>query len=187
MSKSLLNLLLITLSIFFYFVIISPIYFGNGYVYKVPRTNSITYLSEFKNKNDLALKQLTEGTTTINLLKKEYSSIDEKTHNDLNVMLPSGINPIVLVSEVSSIITDLGLPVENISYTKEIEDKKLPEVGVYSISFSTKCNYFNLKNLITKLEKSMRFFTVQSVSFSTGSNLDDSMLVNIKMNTYYIK
>lgn len=187
MSKTLLNLLLITVSVAFYYVIISPVYFGGGNLYVVSPDQSIVQLREFKNKNDTALQQLEDGLVKIDNLKKDYSSIDQYTQDRLNIMIPDKIDGVRLVSEVTSLVTSSGLPVDGLSYAKEGEDKKLPGVGIYSISFSTKCSYFDLKNLLSKFETSMRLFSVQSVSFSTGLNLDEPMAVNIKMNTYYIK
>lgn len=187
MSKTLLNLLLITLSLAFYFVVISPIYFGGGNLYTVPTGQSIISLREFNKEDDKALNQLEEGLAKITSLKNSYSSIPQDTQDRLNIMIPDSIDGVRLVSEVNSMVVANGLTAENISYTKEGEDKKLPGVGIYSVSFSTKCSYANLKLLLDKFENSMRLFSVQSVSFSSGLNLNEPMAVNIKMNTYYIK
>lgn len=186
MSKTLFNLLLISASVALYFIVISPIYFGGGYLYIVSPDQSIISLNEFKNKNDIAFQQIEEGLVKIDNLKKEYDLIDQYTQDRLNTMIPDDIDGVRLVSEVSNMITSLGLPIDNISYSKESEDKKIPEVGIYSISFSTKGSYYDLKNLISKFETSMRIFSIQSVNFSTN-NLSEPMVVNVKMNTYYIK
>lgn len=188
MSKSSTNLLsLIIISVAIYFVIISPIYFGGGSLYSVSPDESIVSMREFKNKIGSSLKELNDGKLNIAKLDSEYGSLDKDTQDKLNTMIPNDVDPIRLVSEINKIVTGVGLTAENISYSKEPEDKNLPGIGIYSISFSTKSSYSNLKNLIDKLEKSRRIFSIQSVSFASGTNINDPMNVNIKMNTYYIK
>ncbi len=187
MSKTLLNLLLIITSVACYYIIISPIYFGGGYVYDVPADQSIIKLREFKNSNEEDSNKLKEAIVKINDLKKEYEGIDQYTQDRLNIMIPDSINNVRLMSEITTLMSSFGLPASGISITKEVEDKKLPGIGIYSISFSTKGSYFDLKDLLSKLETSMRLFSVQSVSFSPSEKPDEPMTVSIKMNTYYIK
>lgn len=187
MSKTLFNLLLITISSATYFIVISPLYYGGGSLFVVSPDKSIVQLLHFKSNNDAALTKLNTGLVDIENLKKEYNSTDQHSVDTINTMIPDSVDPIRLVSEITKIAKDMGLAVENISVSKEGDDKKLPGIGVYMVSFSTKCSYGNLKDLLSKLQSSMRLFSVQSVNFSTSDNPADPLTVNIKMKTYYIK
>lgn len=187
MSKPLLNLLLVVVSVAMYYVVISPVYYGGGSVFAIAPENSIVQMRDFQNKSDNAIVKLTEGKEGIDNLSREYASFGDNGKDTINTMIPNSIDPIRLVSEINKIVLEEGLKAENIAYTKDGDDKKLSGVGVYSITFSTKCSYQDMKELLSKLQTSMRLFSIQSVGFSSPEKPNDPMAVTIKMKTYYIK
>lgn len=180
MSPKLLNILLIVSSYVLYFYILVPVYTGVDSVLLTPGDNNIKSLIETKEKYILANESIEGLVNEANSLQSKYDSFDQKTKDNIMIMIPESVDSIKLLSELSRIAHERNVPIDGLS----VKDKN---TGEYSVSLSIMATYSQFKDLITYYENSMRLLAVQSVTFSPTKNETDEYKFNIEFLTYYLK
>lgn len=178
MSPKLLNILLIISSWALYNYIVSPLYFGeDSFIFAAGQ--DINSLVEKRNTYDKTIAAVPEIINQAKAVKGNYDNLSEEDKKKILVMVPVSVNDIKLMSELTNIGVESGIPLEGMG----IKDKG----GTYSVSFSVMTTYANFKKIITYWENSMRLFTLQSVSFNPGKTEDEIIKFNIELYTYYMK
>jgi restriction endonuclease S subunit len=183
MSPLLFRTLLILIPVVLYYEIISPLYSGGGTLYSPER--SITELRDLSSQYDATLAQADSLAQQAEKLQSQYNHISDDTKQKLAVMIPENIDPVRLIDEIDFILKKAGFTSLDIGYTDTGSLDK-GRTG-YTISFSVKGNYTKFKDLLNTLEKSLRTFSVQAISFSSPDNPTDLTNFQVRMETYYMK
>lgn len=183
MSPKLINLLLIVGSFALYYVIISPLYSGELRVINLGQGVSSlrsTYINSTR-----TLDQVKSLEAEAKTLQAKYAGIKEESKRQMDVMVPSSVDPVRLVSEVSNIANQTGLSLNDVSYSENTNIGV--GKGAYIVSFSVKTTYQSFKELMRNFETSLRLFNVLATNFAVSQT--DSALINyqVKLETYYMK
>jgi Tfp pilus assembly protein PilO len=169
-------------TILLYYLLIRPLYNGVGNVWQPE--HGIKTLMQMNAEYDEALAQASSLFGKADTLRKEYSEVSSEQKQKMNVMVPDSVDIVRLLSEVNSIGVEQGVPLINLSASEvgaAVEGK-----GTVGISFAVKTTYLQFKQLMEAFEKSMRLFSVQSVSFSSPED-GGATLYQVKLETYYLK
>lgn len=183
MSKNLLTLLLIVSTFAVYYLAIGPLYTGTGGVWQP--AESVKALRTLNTQYDETLTQADNLFTQAETLRNQYARISDDQKDKMKVMVPDSIDRVRLLSEVSTIGILSGLPLSELSYS----DGPVLSTGrgAVGISFSVKTNYQQFKALMDTFEKSMRLFSIQSVTFTSPEQEGSPVTYQVKLETYFIK
>lgn len=174
-----LNILLIAASMALYYLIISPLYSG-GTSLLFAEGQDITTLTKTRDTYDKTIEEVPRLIALGQNLKKGYDSIQEEDRKKILTMVPVSVDDIKLLSEITNIGAESGVILEGMG----IKDMG---AGEYSVSFNVSTTYTNFKNIMTFWEKSMRLFTLQSVTFTPGKSEIDPIKFSVALSTYYMK
>lgn len=179
MTPKLLNILLIIISGILYVYIVDPLYSGTASAL-FPESSSIKTLTDTRNAYDATLKEVPNIISNANKAKIQYEKISEDDRKKIMTMVPVSINDIKLMSELTNIGVESGVPIDGMG----IKDKG---AGIYSVSFSVTTTYTNFKKIISFWENSMRLFRLESVSFSPGKTEEEPIKFSVELSTFYMK
>jgi hypothetical protein len=182
MSKSLLNLLLIVTIAAAYYLVINPLYTGSGGVWQPAQ--SVQSLRELDTQYDVTLAQADTLYSEAQTLQAQYANVSDDQKQKMSVMVPDSVDKIRLLDEVSGIAAQAGLTFENLAYS---EGTVAPSgLGSAGISFTVKTTYPKFKELMDDFEKSLRLYSIQSVSFSAPGKEGDPTSYQVKLTTFYM-
>lgn len=185
MSPLYFKILLVSLPIVLFLQVISPLYSGGGQLF-VPQTN-IKNSNELLKQYDGALKQADQLIKDANALRADYESFDEATKATLNTILPSGVDPVLLLDELTDLIASTGLETDGISQRLTGGSALYPGLNVYDLSFSVGGTFDDFKRILKTLQSSLRFYDIQSVSFNAPEKEGDLTKLQVSFRTYYLK
>lgn len=145
-----------------------------------------------QDKREIAAKDteqdsLRKKLTQMIELRNAYKSIDENELKRIGTALPDLPLKDELLPQLEALISKNGLllvslHVEDLQKA-DTEKKIAPGVGKIKITMDVMgTDYYNLKNLLTVLEKNLRLLDVTKLKFSP-----DGESVNLEMITYYMK
>ena len=177
MTPKLLNILLLICSAVLYYLFITPLYSGVSSGVWSPGEKSVKALIKQKSGYETTLLEADKVVSQAKILQKKYENYDEETKRKIMLMVPESVDSILL-DELTRIVSDSG-PVEGITIRNKGE-------GEYIVSFSVITTYTQFKTFITYWEKSMRLFSLQSVTFSPGKNDEALIKFNVEFSTYYM-
>lgn len=183
MSKNLLNLLLIVGTFAVYYLLIGPVYKGVGGVWQP--AESVQSLRELKNQYDETLNQADNLFTQAETLRSQYSRVTDEQKAKMKVMVPDSIDKVRLLSEVYNISVLAGIPFNELAYSEGPSTSN--GRGSAGISFTVKTTYPKFKVLMDTFEKSLRLFSIQSVTFAAPEREGDPTAYQVKLETYFIK
>lgn len=194
-NKIYVNLLLILIIGFIIYFIIYPQYSGKGTFYS-PQKNISSLL---KNKADFdnALSIAKTYNNKISKANNDYKeALDKLPIETLNKILPSSLDPIMIVYSLSRISL---LPGSNML----LSDPKLSDDGAdgasrsnsnkkyntMSVDFNIQGTYDNLKYFLKNLENSDRIFNVTKLSFNSSEDTKANSILkySVAVETYYLK
>ncbi len=180
MTPKLLNILLLILSGFLYFYIIEPLYTGSESFIFTQGQDLKTLMNE-RDTYDKTIAEVPKLIDKAAKAKASYDKISDTDRHNIMVMVPVSVDNIKLMSELTNIGVESGIPIDGMG----VKDKSL---GEYSVSFSVMATYSDFKNKVMPYwEKSMRLFTLQSVSFAPGKTEDEVVKFSVQLSTYYMK
>ncbi len=183
MSKNLLNVLLLISSFAVYYLLIHPVYSGTGGVWQP--AESVTALQALSGQYDETLKQAETLTAQAETLKSQYMRISDEQKQKMEIMVPDSIDKIRLLSEADGMIKQSGLVPDALSYSEG--SSNAAGRGSASLSFNIKATYPKFKELMDSIEKSMRLYSIQGVTFNAPGKEGDLTSFQVKLETYYIK
>jgi len=182
-------------------LIISSLAVFFGYVdpnYKGGTQNSADYSkadivflkSELADYNDI-LNSSTKIVEQRDILIVKKNTITEADTARLERFLPSNVDNIRLILEISKIAEGRNLVAKNISVgdmtqtTSNTIGQSNASYGTLSLKFSVNSSYNNFLNLLQDLENNLRLLDITNISFNaTDSGFYD---FNVNLNTYWLK
>lgn len=184
MSKNLLNLLLIVTIFATYYLAIGPLYSGAGGVWQP--SNSIGALQAMNTQYDATLGQADGLYSQAQTLRAQYANVSADQKAKMEIMVPNSIDKIRLLDEVNSIGRQTGLAFDSLAYSEGASGGTSP-LGTAGVTFTVKTNYSKFKELMDNFEKSLRLYSIQTVSFSGAVKDGDLITYQVKLGTYYLK
>lgn len=184
MSKNLLHLLLIIASFSLYYVAIKPLYTGVGGVMQPEK--SIQTLSALNTQYDDTLSKADDIMRQAETLRAQYAKITSEDKAKMAIMVPDSVDQVHLLSEVRGIGEDAGFALTDILFTEGGTGGVSSRSAAF-ISFSVKTTYPRFKVLMNNFEKSLRLFSIDSVTFAVPTKEGDLTTYQVKLQTYYLK
>lgn len=179
MSPKYLNILLIIASGVIYYTVVSPLYFGGTSPF-FSQDQNIQSLTDKRNTYDKTIAAFAAVDVQAKLNTDQFKSISEEDRKKIFIMVPTSVDNIKLMSELTNIGVISGVAIDGMG----IKDKG---DGTYSISFSISTTYTNFKKIMSVWENSMRLFALQSVSFNPGKSDEEILKFNVELSAYYMK
>jgi hypothetical protein len=173
-----------------------------GYVdpnYKGPANQSTTsyqqdgvvFLKSELAQYDSVLNSSTQIVSQRDALVAKKNTISDADEARLETLLPSNIDNIRLIIEISDIAQARNLKAENISVgnmtqsTSNTIGQNSSLYGTLSLTFTVTATYNDFLNLLQDLENNLRLLDVTNISFhSTDSGFYD---FTVTFNTYWLK
>jgi hypothetical protein len=173
-----------------------------GYVdpnYKGPANQSTTsyqqdgvvFLKSELAQYDSVLNSSTQIVSPRDALVAKKNTISDADEARLETLLPSNIDNIRLIIEISDIAQARNLKAENISVgnmtqsTSNTIGQNSSLYGTLSLTFTVTATYNDFLNLLQDLENNLRLLDVTNISFhSTDSGFYD---FTVTFNTYWLK
>jgi hypothetical protein len=173
-----------------------------GYVdpnYKGPANQSTTsyqqdgvvFLKSELAQYDSVLNSSTQIVSQRDALVAKKNTISDADESRLETLLPSNIDNIRLIIEISDIAQARNLKAENISVgnmtqsTSNTIGQNSSLYGTLSLTFTVTATYNDFLNLLQDLENNLRLLDVTNISFhSTDSGFYD---FTVTFNTYWLK
>jgi len=108
--------------------------------------------------------------------KDVLSKLDSAIPNELS--LPSIYNFFQKTSSQS------GLFLKEIGSVTTVPIDQISEIKGHSLTISLSGSYLSLKNFLSTLEKSARFFEIESISFSAPQKTGEALIFNLRIKAY---
>lgn len=179
MSPKLLNILLLTISVVLYYYVVNPLYSGTESLL-FSSGQSITNLKKELDTYNKTIVAVPNLIAQANSDKALYDTIPEEDRKKILIMVPVAVNDIKLMSELTNIGVESGVPLDEMG----IKDKGN---GEYLVSFTITTTYTSFKKVMEYWEKSMRLFRLQTVAFDPGKTEEDVIKFSVELSTYYMK
>ena len=179
MTPKLLNIILIVSSVLLYNFIVSPLYTG-GDSSLFDASQGIDKLIVQRNTYDKTIAALPGIFAEAEKDTKEYQAISQEDRQKILVMVPTEINDIKLMSELTNMGIDSGIPIDSMG----VKDKGN---GEYTVGFNIFTTYSKFKKVMAYWEKSMRLFRLNSVTFSPGKTEEENTKFTVDLTAFYMK
>lgn len=167
---------------------------GLFYLHIDPRYETVRGLILEKNQYEEAILKAEELSSVRDELLTKYNALPKEDLAKLERLLPTNLNTVKLVADISSIGGPYGIAIRSINVKEQATDvgqsvETLEKVKPYQttvISFKFSSTYPNLVSFLKDIEKSLQLVDVRSVTFSTNdnSNLSD---YDVTIQTYWLK
>ncbi len=151
----------------------------------------IVFLKSELAKYDDILNSSTKIISQRDILIAKKNTITNDDTKRLEKLLPSNIDNIRLILEISKIAEGRGLVAKNIlvgdtlKTTSDTIGETNTPYGILSLKFTVNSSYNNFLNFLRDLEKNLRLLDITDISFNaTDSGFYD---FNVSLNTYWLK
>jgi hypothetical protein len=194
MSPKLLNILLVLIPVVLYFGYLDPVYTGQPGIIFTPEAN-ITSLQSTNVQYADALNQIALVQSEIEKVNKDYNAIDPAIKNKVTILLPDTIDVVKLRNEVMTIANKSGVAIYGLSVKNNPRNRD-PDLDQYTVNFSMKAHYSDIKGLLANFEKNMRLYVIDSVRINRpekragdAPSLDDgeTLTGTVSFNVYSLK
>lgn len=182
MSKKLLNIFLLLATAVMYFMFISPLYKGTGGVFSLGE--GIKTLSTTKAEYDVALAEADNIIEDARQKLEGYRKITEEEKRKMMIMVPQSVDTIRLLHELDRLSVTTGLAFDSLSVAEL--SKSSNGVGSIGVSINVKTTYSQFKRFTEVLERSMRLFSIKSVTFTAPETEGDLISFGVMLETYYL-
>lgn len=175
--------------------------------------NGIKTIEKEKQSYTIALENAKNLEARRSELTQKYNSISIEDINKLENLLPNNVDNIKLVLELETLAQKYDLLIENpkletSSLTsgntniaggpnlRTPNDPSILPYGTFTMDFSVRSNYQNLKYFIEDIEKNLRLIEIVGIELKVPENIDKTKIkkyppgtydVNIKAVIYYLK
>ena len=187
-----LPIILIVSSLAVFFGYVDPNYKGgtNQSSPDYSKANVVFLKSELAKYDDL-LNSSAKIVSQRDVLVAKKNNITEIDKSKLEKLLPSNIDNIRLIIEISKIAEGRNLVVKNISVGDVVKtaDNTIGQssslYGTLPLKFTVNSSYNNFLNLLNDLENNLRLLDITDISFTaTETGFYD---FNVSLNTYWLK
>jgi len=184
-------IILIASSIAIFFGYVDPNYRNGVNQSGGPYTGAdIVFLKSEVAKYKAIINSSTEIVSNRDSLIAKKNTITESDKSRLEKLLPSNIDNIRLIMEISKIAEDRGLVAKNIfvgdmTKTTDTIGSSNSLYGTLSLKFTVNSSYNNFLNLLQDLENNLRLLDITDINFnSADSGFYD---YSVTLNTYWLK
>ncbi|SRR5258708_27781558 len=203
MSKFIVPIILIGISITCFFTFTNPTY------------NEISSLKNTQASYNEALGNSKALENERDKLTTKYNSFDPESLARLQKFLPDSVDNIRLILEIEKIASPYGMVLKDVKYDSDTANTSkgavsapagppTPSLGIaqpfsrtdygtWNLEFSTSGTYDNFLSFMRDLERNLRIVDISSVEFSSGSSSSstgskpESYKYDIKIKTYWLK
>jgi len=179
MSRPVLSIILIAISIGAFFSVINPRYEG----IKVLQTEN----AEF----DQALEKARELQSVRDDLLSRYNTFSTEELEKLEKILPDNVDNVRLILDLDSIASRYGMTIRKVSLTEKVnvvsEIQTANEIGEIELSFNVESSYGDFKKFIRDLEQSLRIVDISKLAFIQDDDKGDGTDFKITIKTYWLK
>ena len=165
-----------------------PIYNGGGQNI-LNLQDSIQTLLQEKADYNTANSLFEDYVKKIQILNNSYNTIIASPKvADLQNMIPSDIDPVIVINELSNIVLQSEMRLTSPRFVDNSEDNR-NSYNTLSLDFSVRGNYQNLKLLLRNLEDSKRIYNLKSAAFASAADTRNTspLTLHISLETYYLK
>ena len=155
-----------------------------------------SFVTALKNAEDLELRRTD--------LETKYNSVSAEDKQKLENLLPDNVDNIKLVLELETIAKKYGLIIESPKLKNEIDPTKVvppttqdirgtaasgTSYGTFSLDFTVRTNYENMKSLVSAIEKNLRLIEPVSIDVKVPDTalLDKNKIKLYPKGTYDVK
>jgi Tfp pilus assembly protein PilO len=181
MSPRLLNILLLISSLVIYNYVVSPLYAGgDGALFSLGE--SVQDLVRDNMQYDATIPKVDPIISSAAKMKKTYDNFDPELKTKINIMVPSKIEDVRLLSEVSNLANSTGVAVKDVSVKEK--GGAFPK---YNVNMSVKATYEQFKEFMAGFDTSLRLYTLESVSFGQPEKDTGLIKFDLVLSTHYLK
>jgi len=168
---------------------------GLFYLHIDPRYETIRSLQDQKGQYDEALEKAKELSLIRDNLLTKYNSLPKEDLTRLERLIPTNLNTVKLIADLSAVAGPYGAALKNIHVTEALADnaqevlaggaRRPYEITTIAINFSA--TYEDMVSFLKDIEKSLQLVDVKSVSFEskdTASGIYDYL---VTVQTYWLK
>ncbi|OHA94109.1 MAG: hypothetical protein A3E02_01220 [Candidatus Zambryskibacteria bacterium RIFCSPHIGHO2_12_FULL_38_34] len=165
-----------------------------GYAFVYPSFGDLNSLLDKKQEYANALNTISNIEDKKNELLTEFNNISEAKKTDINIVLPSSLDFVRLISQIDTVAASHGISIDKIS-SKNVDspvgtsiENPEPQNPYNSsiIGFSFVTSYDNFKAFLSDLEKSLRILDVKSTRIETQDK-NGLYLYDVEFETYWLK
>lgn len=188
MFRFIFNTILLGASVGLFFMFIKPNYSDNDTSVVALKKERETIARTFD-----SLKELEEKQQELSAKQNQFAARSDGAALKLDRMLPTQINPVLLIMELNTIAADYGMTIKNVKFeSKASQNTPANQPAVYEIpkdyqpynlSFSVDGSYSNFVNFIRSLESNLRTTDVLAVTL-TANERSDIYQYSVKITTY---
>lgn len=180
MSRLLLPILYLTVSVGLFFTWIDPLY-------KEVQADR----QEYQVLQELNIKATSLREKRNSLLSK-YTSISDSVVGKLVKLLPDNADNVELLRDISIVAATHGLFIKDISLGDDTSGRPQKNVqsdvlyGTTDLSFSVDARYPDFMNFLYDLEQNVRLVDVQELEVTTHESLQGFQVYTLKVRTYWL-
>lgn len=198
MTRFIMPIILIGISISVFFVFANPIF------------NDISVLKEERTSYNEALDNAKALENERDKLTAKYNAINPENLTRIKKLLPENVDNIRLILEIEQIAMPYGMVLKDVKYntaekaetgdddtviTNRLVKQEPKDYGVFDLEFSTSGSYNDFINFTKDLENNLRIVDISSVAFSSDNIVDISekstskevYKYDFKIKTYWLK
>jgi len=197
MTRFILPIILIVISISLFFTFTDPIY------------TEISTLKEEATSYNQALDNSKQLENERDKLTAKYNSFRPEDLANIEKLLPDNVNNIRLILEIEQIASPYGMVLRDVGYDSgetvaapngapvapqaaTVTQGPPKDYGTFYLSFSTSGSYTNFINFTKDLEKNLRIVDISSIEFSSDTGVashggPEVYNYNFKIKTYWLK
>ncbi|MEK7117003.1 MAG: type 4a pilus biogenesis protein PilO [Patescibacteria group bacterium] len=164
-----------------------------GYIFIYPSVGDLSALMSEKQRYNDSLETVSNIEDKKNELLTKFNDISDDDKKEIEIILPSSLNFIKLISQIDAVAAGNGISIDKIS-SKETSssignsiEEAQPQRPYQSsiIEFSFTASYEKFNAFMDKLEKSLRILDVKSVKLTIQEDGDYSY--SVEFETYWLK
>ena len=181
MSRPILSISLIIISVIAFFSFIDPTY------------KEVQVLEAENSQFDEALTRSKELQSIRDELLSRYNTFSTEDLNRIEKLLPDNVDNVRLILDLDSIASKYGMLIKDVSISNEQKeviretvqmDDALGEIG---LNFRVTSPYPDFKKFISDLEQSLRIVDISALSFKASDNSSGLIDFSVSIKTYWLK
>ncbi len=161
MNKTQLNIALLIVAIFIFYVLTLPLYNGTGY--NPLKLNNL--VNEYSKAKDLdkkyqeAISLKNSGEENV----KGYNNVTEDNRNQIGIAVPRDKNLPKNLNDLDKLSAKYNLEATGFNYSKDTNNKN-NRLNNYNISFSLSGDYKDFLDFLTAIDKSIELYNIKSLT-----------------------
>lgn len=157
------------------------------FFYVKPQYVQIQKLQAQEDQYNSALDEANQAGTKLAGLVTNYNALSADDLNRLQEFLPDNVDAVTFAVDASNILSRYGVPLQNIkiSAPATTAPSQNTSYNTLSLSFGTSLPYSQFVELLSGIEKNLRFMDISSINFTAPVSEPYTYTVGLK--TYWLK